>query len=193
MAAGHRVGVYKPVASGCQRLHSDLVSDDAVALWKPPAGLASWSVFALNGLPPRASQAAKAEGRIVDAQLLRSGLDYWLPRSDVVLVEGAGGLMTPVADDEYVADLAFEFAFPVVIVARDALGTINQTLSALVVAATFRDGLDIAGIVLNQVSAEADASTATNRVELAGIVTRRCSAASAGRPRRSISRWIGFL
>ncbi len=33
-AAGHRVGVYKPAASGCSRQDGRLVADDAVALWK---------------------------------------------------------------------------------------------------------------------------------------------------------------
>jgi dethiobiotin synthetase len=32
-AEGHKVGVYKPAASGCARLDGVLVSDDAVALW----------------------------------------------------------------------------------------------------------------------------------------------------------------
>ena len=173
-AAGHRVGVYKPVASGCRLVGSDLVSDDAQAL-VDAAGRsdeleqACPQRFAAALAPP---QAAAAEGRSVDAAMLRSGLDYWRDSSDVVVVEGAGGLMSPVTEDEYIADLAFDFGYPLVIVARDALGTINQTLSALIVAATFRDGLDVAGIVLNQVSADADSSTATNHAELAA----RCHA-----------------
>jgi dethiobiotin synthetase len=86
----------------------------------------------------------------------------------VVLVEGAGGLMSPLGDDEYVADLAYEFGFPLVVVARNALGAINQTLQTLIAAATFRDGLEVAGIVLNHpVPPGDDASIVTNRGELA--------------------------
>ena len=33
LRAGHRVGVYKPVASGCRPERGTLVSDDALALW----------------------------------------------------------------------------------------------------------------------------------------------------------------
>ena len=111
--------------------------------------------------------AARAEGREVDAEQLRSGLAYWLERSEIVIVEGAGGLMSPASDDDFTADLAFEFGFPLVVVAPNELGTINQTLQTLVTASTFRDGIDIAGIVLNSPRTPADdASRASNRGQL---------------------------
>ena len=76
--------------------------------------------------------------------------------------------MSPLGEEEYVADLACDFGFPLVVVTRNALGTINQTLQTLVAAATFRDGLEVAGVVLNHPTQPADdASTATNRGELA--------------------------
>ena len=85
--------------------------------------------------------AARKEGKQLDPVLLRSGLDYWRERSDFLLVEGAGGLMSPLGDDEYVADLAHDFGFPLVVVAQNQIGVINQTLQTLIVAMTFRDGL----------------------------------------------------
>jgi dethiobiotin synthetase len=95
-------------------------------------------------------------------------LDYWRRHSDVVVVEGAGGLMSPLGDDEYVADLAADFGFPLIIVSRNALGTIHQTLQTLIAAAVFREGLEVAGIVLNRPSPSPDdPSLATNRRELA--------------------------
>ena len=120
--------------------------------------------------------AAQAEGLRVDADRLRSGLEFWRDRSDVVVVEGVGGLMSPVSDEDYVADLAAEFEYPLVIVTRNMLGVINQTLQTLIVAATFRHGLPIAGIVLNHAvepsaaagdAAGNDPSVHSNREELA--------------------------
>jgi dethiobiotin synthetase len=112
--------------------------------------------------------AARAEGRAVDPRLLRTGLDYWKDCSDIVLVEGAGGLMSPVSDEDYNADLAAEFGFPLVVVAANALGTINATLQTLVAARAFRKRLKVAGVVLNQPSLRPDdPSTASNRDELA--------------------------
>ena len=170
VAAGHRVGVYKPAASGCRRQGETLVADDAVSLWEAagrPGELQR--VCPQRFLAPVAPHvAAREEGKQLDAALLRDGLTYWQQRSDVVLVEGAGGLMSPMGDEEYVADLAYDLGFPLVIVSRNVLGTINQTLQTLITAAAFYEGLPIAGVVLNNPTAPADdASLATNRQELA--------------------------
>lgn len=168
-AAGRQVGMYKPVASGCRWEGDQLAADDAVALWQAAGATGSWhrvcpQRFAAPVAPPRA---ARAEGREVDAKLLRAGLDYWLERSDVVIVEGAGGLMSPVTDDEFVADLVRDFGFPLVIVTRNVLGTINQTLQTLMAANHYRGGLPIAGIVLNSGLARPDdPSIATNRADI---------------------------
>jgi dethiobiotin synthetase len=172
-AAGYRVGVYKPAASGCQRHGDELVSDDAVALWN-----AAGRPGQLERVCPQRFEAplaphlaAAAEGRKIDAELLRGGLDFWTECSDIVLVEGAGGLMSPLGEEEYVADLAWDFRLPTIVVARNALGTINHTLQTLITAATFREGLPIAGVVMNQTEINPeDVSVATNLGEL----QRRC-------------------
>jgi dethiobiotin synthetase len=168
-SAGKRVGVYKPVASGCEPTGGELVSDDAVTLWNAanrPGDLAKVCPQRFRA-PLAPHLAARAEGRSVDAGLLRSGLDVWLAASDIVLVEGVGGLMSPVTEEEYVADLACDFGFPLLVVSRDRLGTIHQTLTTLIAAATFGEGLDVAGVVLNELPSSAgDPSIATNRAEL---------------------------
>lgn len=168
-AAGRRVGVYKPAASGCDPLGGALVSEDAVKLWEAagrPGELERVCPqrFAAPLAPPLA---ARQEGRTVDEALLRSGLDYWLERSETVIVEGAGGLMSPLSDNDYVADVAFDLGLPLLVVAQNVLGTIHHTLATLVVAATFHDGLDVAGVVLNNpASVTLDASAASNLAEL---------------------------
>ncbi|HUG66372.1 MAG TPA: dethiobiotin synthase [Pirellulaceae bacterium] len=168
IATGKRVGVYKPAASGCVGDESD----DPFVLWQAagrPATMAD--VCPQRFTAPLAPHlAARAEGKEVDVERLRAGLDFWRQHSDVILVEGLGGLMSPVSDDEYVADLAHDFRFPLIIVAPNALGVINQTLQTLITASTFRDGLDVAGIVLNHRPAARganDVSTHSNVSELA--------------------------
>jgi dethiobiotin synthetase len=168
-AAGHRPGVYKPVASGCRRAEGNLVSDDAVALWE-----AAGRPGTLEEVCPQRFEAplaphlaARAEGRLLDRRQLVDGVDFWRRSSDVIVVEGVGGLMSPLGDDLYVADLALAFGFPLVIVAPNVLGTINQTLQTLVAAAAFGEGLTVAGVVLNHPSYRpGDASLASNAGQL---------------------------
>jgi dethiobiotin synthetase len=66
-------------------------------------------------------------------------------RHDVVLVEGAGGLMVPLTKSYYNADLIADLKAQVIIVARPGLGTINHTL--LTINEAKRRGLVIKGII----------------------------------------------
>lgn len=178
-----KVGVYKPAASGCWRQGDSLVSDDAVALWEAAGrpGNLEHVCPQLFEAPLAPHLAAQAEGRRLDADLLRHGLEYWRRRSEIILVEGAGGLMSPLGEDEYVADLAEEFGFPLVVVSPNVLGTINQTLQTMIAASVFcgrkkrgaSEGLSVAGVVLNHPSppSAADASLSSNRRELAARCT----------------------
>jgi dethiobiotin synthetase len=168
-AAGVRVGMYKPAASGCTERDGRLVSEDALALWEAAGRPLDLSHVCpqMFRAPLAPHLAARAEGKEVDAELLRSGLAAWTDHCDVALVEGAGGLMSPLSDDDYVADLAEEFGYPLVVVAPNVLGVINQTLQTLITAAAFANGLDVAGVVLNNLHPGADdPSIQTNLEEL---------------------------
>ncbi|WP_145063088.1 dethiobiotin synthase [Adhaeretor mobilis] len=168
---GTRVGIYKPVASGCRKKDGELIADDAVALWEA-AGRPSTleqvcpQRFTAPVSPPTS---AALEGKSVDARLLRTGLDYWRENYEVTLVEGAGGLMSPLSEEDFNIDLARELGGPIIIVAANRLGVINATLQTIITAKTQAAECPIAGVVLNQVTPnENDASLATNAIELAG-------------------------
>jgi dethiobiotin synthetase len=173
--AGKRVGVYKPVASDCETFDGALASPDAIALWEAAGrpGTLEQACPQRFAAPLAPHLAARAEGRRVDPKLLRDGIAFWSETSDIVLVEGAGGLMSPVSDDDYNADLAAEFGYPLIVVAANVLGTINATLQTLITASTYCEGLEVAGIVLNSTERKvSDASVDSNRDEL----ERRCVA-----------------
>jgi dethiobiotin synthetase len=171
-ARGIRVGAYKPVVSGCTAGPEGRVWDDLVRLQAALGG-----DVPIEHIGPQRFQAplappvaARLEDKQVDAGLLRSGINWWRGRVEAIVVEGAGGLLSPVTETESVADLAASFAFPLVVVARPSLGTINHTL--LTVESARARGLAVAGIVLNH-SAPSDPddhSVETNPVEL----ERRC-------------------
>ena len=170
--AGHRVGVYKPVASGCGVRGTELVSEDALCLWE-----AAGNPLDLNSVCPQRfiapvtpHLAAIEEGRTLDRDLITAGLCVWTDQCDIVIVEGAGGLMSPLNEEEYFLDLALEFGYPVIVVTPNMIGAINQTLQTLITAKCYGDGLEVVGIVLNDVSgvtAEVDPSVQTNRQQIA--------------------------
>ncbi|MEO0530042.1 MAG: dethiobiotin synthase [Planctomycetota bacterium] len=177
VAEGVQVGVYKPVASGCRREGDELLADDAVALWEAAGRPLSLEAvcpqrFLAPLAPPRA---AAEEGAKVDAQLLRDGVEAWRGECDFLIVEGAGGLMSPLSDDDYNADLAIDLGLPMIVVAANRLGVINDTLQTVITASvidSMRVGqeLRVAGVVLNDVSAEGDHSRVSNAAEIASRV-----------------------
>jgi dethiobiotin synthetase len=173
-AAGVAVGVYKPAASGCEVRDGQVLSSDALALWEAAGRPGSLDdVCPQRFLAPLAPHlAARAEGRTLDRQQLRDGFASWRDRCELVIVEGAGGLLSPLGDDDFVADLAVEFQLPMLIVADNKLGAINQTLQTVFVARHYRGGVPVLGVVLNEAAAPsgdraADPSRQSNAAEVA--------------------------
>src|SRR3954468_12046134 len=81
---GKRVGVYKPVASGCEMRGGRLVSPDAATLWMAAGqpGMLDAVCPQTFAAPVAPHLAARAEGQRVSAELLRSGIEYWRESSD---------------------------------------------------------------------------------------------------------------
>jgi dethiobiotin synthetase len=149
VATGRRVAAYKPVASGLAAVTEP--GGDPGRLWEAAGrGGAITSVcpqcFPAPLSPPRAARAA---GRVVDETLLRTGLAAWRDH-DVVVVEGAGGLFSPLGEATLGADLAREFGFPLVVVDAARLGAIGRTLATA--RAARAAGLAVAACVLSQVT-----------------------------------------
>lgn len=95
--------------------------------------------------------AAAREGRSIDWSRLVGLVDRARARKpDVFLVEGAGGLLVPMTRGRNMAEAAVELGMPLLIVARDGLGTINHT--CLTVEAARARGAEVAGVILNQVA-----------------------------------------
>jgi dethiobiotin synthetase len=161
-ASGIRVGVYKPVCSGAVLdAHGRARWDDIDRLREAVRGdwldgeLTDEAICPQRFLVPLAAPlAARAEGRVVDVEYLRHGAAWWTGRADILIVEGAGGLLSPVTESTTVAELARDIGYPLIVVARCGLGTINHSLLTIDVAR--RRGLVVAGIVLNQTHSDDD-------------------------------------
>jgi dethiobiotin synthetase len=104
--------------------------------------------------------AARAEGVVLDLDRIYAAYTTLRESHDVVLVEGAGGLLVPLAEGASMADLAAALHLPVVVVARPGLGTINHTLLTLEVARA--RGLIVLGVIIAGWQPPEDLATRTN-------------------------------
>ncbi len=171
-ARGHRVGALKPVASGAERgADGRLVWADAEALAGAAGGVDPNRVAPVRFEPPLAPPvAARQEGKRLEYGTVREAaeqaLAWWVGEGvDLVVVEGVGGLLCPLAEGATVADLAVDLDFPLVIVARRGLGTLNHTL--LTLEAARGRGLRVAGVILNGAEPAGDPiAESTNAEEL---------------------------
>ena len=146
---GKKVGVFKPVATGCKKTKQGLVSEDAQFL-----SYCADSKFGLDIINPikfktPASPFAceKTENKKVDLKKIAAAYKRICQESNLVIVEGIGGIRVPITKDIDVLGLAKAFALPIVIVTRAKLGTINHTL--LTIDAIRRAGLLLAGVIIN--------------------------------------------
>ncbi|WP_297084986.1 dethiobiotin synthase [Thermoleptolyngbya sp. C42_A2020_037] len=76
--------------------------------------------------------------------------DFQLPSQlsyKPLIIEGAGGLMVPLNEEDFVIDLIRQFQLPVCLVTRSTLGTINHTLLSL--AQLRRMEIPILGVIMN--------------------------------------------
>jgi dethiobiotin synthetase len=147
---GRRPVPLKPVETGCSPDPEDAVRLlSASGRTDLPLSIVCPHRFPTPVAP---AQAAAEAGLRLTRELLSAALTQAAPHGDFLLVESAGGLLSPYAPDLTGADLAAMSGLPVLLVARNALGTINHT--ALAVAELRRRALPLAGLVLVEVTPE---------------------------------------
>ena len=147
IASGIRVGVYKPVASGFPR--EDLQSDASRLATSVGGNVALSQINPQCFLDPLAPPlAAESEGSEVDEKLIIQGAMAWRGECDFLVVEGAGGLFSPISWRMTNADIALKLEFPLILVAANRLGCVHQVLST--VRSAIGLGLQVERVVLNQ-------------------------------------------
>ena len=149
-AQGLRVAGFKPVAAGCDE---DEHNEDALALCA-----ASTVQLACEQVNPYCFAPAIAPHLAADFSGIRIELSRILDayrelagQVDDVVVEGAGGFLVPLNEQESSADLAQQLGLPVILVVGMRLGCLNHAL--LTVRAIAGSGLKCAGWVANVVEA----------------------------------------
>ena len=156
---GIDVGVFKPMLSGMAR--EDPESDTSLLKELSKTSLSHEEITPFQFAEPLAPYVAGLqEGRNVQ---LADVLHYWeviRGKHEFFIVEGAGGISVPLGSDFLVSHLIKALEFPLVIVARPNLGTINHTF--LTVQYAKQMGLEVAGIVINGMGDSPDIAEQTN-------------------------------
>jgi dethiobiotin synthetase len=164
-ARGEPVTVCKPLATGGEPYGGGYLADDTRRLAEA-AGHADYHrvtpwTFPEAAAPPVAARLAGVE---LVLETIAGRVRTLAAADALLLVEGVGGLLCPLTEGETVADLAAALKWPLVLVARRSLGTLNHTLLTLEVARQRR--LPIAGLIVNETVPVQSVAEHTNVEEL---------------------------
>jgi dethiobiotin synthetase len=167
-AEGKRIRAYKPVLTGLEDPSEIAARGDWPAdheLLAAMAGMDPEEVAPLRYGPAVSPHlAAQLAGERIDPMQLIAGADEG---EGILIVEGVGGLLTPLAEDYTICDLAVALSLPLLIAARPGLGTINHTLLTLRHARAA--GLQVRAVVLTPWPAEPTEMERSNRSTIAGM------------------------
>lgn len=170
-AQGARVTTQKMIQTGCRDESEDIASHRLLQGIGPTeedrAGLTCPYIFTYPCSP---HMAAERDGKTIDTARIAEATRLLGERYDVVLLEGAGGLMVPIDRCRTTIDYIREQGYPVVLVTSGKLGSINHTLLSLAVCRQY--GVEVRAVVYN-LYPEEDASISENtRQYLAGYLKK---------------------
>ena len=151
---GLNVGVMKPIETGVED-PTTIGPDAALLRWAAQVeddnDLLSPYRFKLAASPHQAASETKAD---IDLKTIIDAFNTLRQGKDVMLVEGAGGLMVPLRGGYLMADLAGQLDLPLLVVTRPFLGTINHTLLTTFSARAM--DLPISGLIINRMPQNPD-------------------------------------
>ena len=153
---GYSVSPYKPVETGCIKKSLTLIPNDSMIYFRAiNKRIALDQINPYRYLEPISPAAAiKRSKRKVTIHDYLSKLKD-LPNSDLTIIEGAGGLCSPLAPDGYNIDLIRKVKVPTVLVAKDEIGVINNVILSLSMLQKYK--IKVLAIVLNRkVSSQPD-------------------------------------
>jgi dethiobiotin synthetase len=166
---GIDVGVMKPVESGVE--YPEQAGPDAALLrWAAETDdpLEIYATYRLKE-PLAPSVAAQRDGIKIVPGHIQECFEELCRKHEFVIVEGAGGLMVPVAGGILFADIARQMQLPLLVVARPDLGTINHTFLTIFAAQQMQ--LPLAGYVINRMPPNPDTACKTAPHTLASLVS----------------------
>ncbi len=180
-ASGKKVAVFKPAVTGLDETAADgpktgdidpfeahrLADHELLRLAAGSAQSDEEIAPYRYGPPASPHLAAELAGEEIEPARLLAAAEAAAASADVLVCEGVGGLLVPLAPGCLVRDLAVELALPLVIAASPSLGTINHTL--LTIEAARAAKLDVASVILTPWPTQPSQVEESNRETIAAL------------------------
>ena len=152
---GIDVGIMKPFAAG-EKQNIGFKSEDVKILANSanvndPEELVNPHFFPIPASPYTATKNSDVKVT-VDIDLILRNFKKLSDMHDMILVEGMGGIMTPVLKNYYIADLINVMDLDSIIVTQTRIGTLNHTIMTCMMAKKY--GIRISGIVINTIDSQ---------------------------------------
>lgn len=145
---GLDVGVMKPFAAGISQkkgfLSEDIEILSKAAQVNDPESLVNPQFFPIAASPYTAWKTLKTKPKI---NTILSAFKKLSKHHKIILVEGMGGIMTPILKDYFITDLIKDMKIPTVIVTRSKVGTVNHTIMTVKMCEKYK--IPIKGIIIN--------------------------------------------
>ena len=188
---GLKVAGMKPIASGCEITTDGLRNDDALKLSQQSNVDLPYDLINPYAFEPAIAPHIAAEQAGIEIELDKIQQNYTLikQQADAVVVEGAGGWLVPLNNDQTMADLAVWLDLPIILVVGIRLGSINHAL--LTVKSIEASGLNLYGWVANHIEVTEQAN------EIVQTLTRQIVAPCLGNvpvlePKQSTVDYLAF-
>jgi dethiobiotin synthetase len=154
LSKGLKVGVMKPIETGVED-PSRLGPDATLLRWaaKSPDNDDMISPYRFSQ-PVSPCQAATTAKEPIDTDKIVKAYQTVRHGKDIVLVEGAGGLMVPIRGGYIMADLARQLELPLLVITHPRLGTLNHTLLTTFAARAM--DIELSGYIINQMPEHPD-------------------------------------
>jgi dethiobiotin synthetase len=147
---GYLVNPYKPVETGCRKRLSKLVPNDSSLFHKTIKKRMS-----LDKINPYRFLEPISPATAIKLSKKRITINNYLakykslPDCDFSVIEGAGGLLSPLASDGFNIDLIKKIKAPTILVAKDEIGVINNVMLSLNILKQYK--IKVLAVILNRI------------------------------------------
>ncbi len=130
--SGMKIITTKLVQTGCSGISEDIAEHRRIMEQNFfPEDVSGHTCPFVYSFPASPHLAAEIDKKPFELSRVRASISDLVRKFDIILSEGAGGLMVPLTKDYYTIDYIVDFKLPLIFVGSSKLGSINHTLLSL--------------------------------------------------------------